>query len=58
MEKGRKEGAVALLERQLTQRFGTLPQAARNKLAKAGAAQLESWSDALLEARSLKQILG
>jgi len=58
LEKGRKEGAVALLERQLTQRFGPLPQTARNKLAKASAAQLESWADALLEAQSLKQMFG
>jgi hypothetical protein len=57
LERGRKEGAVALLERQLTQRFGPLPQTARKKLAKASVAQVETWSDALLEAQSLKQVL-
>lgn len=56
LEQGRREGAVALLERLLTKRFGPLPQAARNKLAKASLAQLETWSDALAEAQSLKQV--
>ncbi|WP_228895173.1 DUF4351 domain-containing protein [Pseudoduganella aquatica] len=53
---GRKEGAAALLERLLTQRFGPLPQTARKKLAKASAEQLTAWSDALMEAQSLKQV--
>jgi len=57
LEQGRKEGAVALLERQLVQRFGPLPQTARKKLAKASVAQVEAWSDALLEAQSLRQVL-
>lgn len=56
LERGRKEGAVALLERLLTKRFGPLPQTARDKLAKASLAQLETWSDALVEAQSLKQV--
>jgi hypothetical protein len=58
LEQGRKEGAAALLERQLTQRFGPLPQTVRNKLTKATVAQVESWSDTLLEAQSLKQLFG
>jgi hypothetical protein len=57
-EQGRKEGAAALLERQLVRRFGPLPTAARNKLAKASLAQLETWSDALPDAPSLKHVLG
>lgn len=56
LEQGRKEGAVALLERQLVQRFGPLPRAVSNKLAQASLAQLEAWSDALAAAQSLKQI--
>lgn len=56
LEQGRKEGAAALLERQLTRRFGPLPQTVRDKLAKASEAQLGAWSDALLEAQSLKQV--
>jgi hypothetical protein len=56
LEQGRKEGAAALLERQLTRRFGPLPQTARKKLAEASTEQLAAWSDALLEAQSLRQV--
>ncbi|MYN38415.1 DUF4351 domain-containing protein [Duganella sp. FT109W] len=53
---GRKEGALALLERQLTRRFGALPKATRSKLATATLEQLEAWSDALPESQSLNQL--
>jgi hypothetical protein len=56
LEQGRKEGAAALLERLLTRRFGPLPRTARSKLAKASEEQLAAWSDALEEARSLRQL--
>lgn len=56
LEQGRAQGAVTLLERQLTRRFGPLPQTVRRKLEKASVAQVEAWSDALLEAQSLKQV--
>jgi hypothetical protein len=56
LEQGRAEGAVALLERQLTQRFGSLPHTVRRKLAKASIEQIEAWSDALAAAQSLKQV--
>lgn len=58
LARGRMEGAVALLERQLVRRFGPLSQTVLRKLAKASPAQLERWSDALLEAQSLKQVFG
>jgi hypothetical protein len=58
LERGRKEGAAALLERLLTQRFGPLPQAVRNKLAKADVERIEAWSDVLPEAQSLEQLFG
>jgi hypothetical protein len=58
MEKGRQEGAAALLQRQLARRFGPLSQTNRKKLAKASLEQLEAWSDALPEAQSLKQVFG
>jgi len=45
-----------MLERQLTQRFGPLPQTVRNKLAKASVEQIGTWSDALPQAQSLKQV--
>ncbi|WP_343729714.1 DUF4351 domain-containing protein [Duganella sp.] len=56
LEQGRKEGAVMLLERQLTQRFGPLPKAIHNKLLKASMTQLTAWAVALPAAQSLKQI--
>jgi len=54
LKQGPMEGAAALLERQLTRRFGPLPQTVRNKLAKARVAEI----DALPEAQSLKQVFG
>ena len=56
LAQGWKEGAAALLKRQLRQRFGPLPKTVHNKLAKASVAQIGTWSDALPEARSLKQL--
>lgn len=56
LEQGRAEGAVALLERLLTQRFGPLPHTVRRKLARASIEQVEAWSDALTAAQSLKQV--
>ncbi|MRW88617.1 DUF4351 domain-containing protein [Duganella sp. FT80W] len=56
LELGRKEGALALLERQLTRRFGALPKTVQRKLAKADLPQLEAWSDLLAEAESLQQV--
>jgi predicted secreted protein len=53
---GRKEGALALLERQLTRHFGPLPKTIQRKLAKADLPQLEAWSDLLAEAESLQQV--
>lgn len=55
-EEGCREGAAELLARMLTQRFGPLSQTLRKKLSKASMAQLEAWSDAMLEAKSLKQV--
>jgi len=56
VEQGRKEGAAAVLERQLTRRFGPLPKTVQRKLAKASVAQLTDWSDVVLDATSLKQV--
>ena len=53
---GREQGAAIVLERQLTHRFGPLPQTVRRKLAKASIEELGAWSEALLEAQSLRQV--
>ncbi|WP_342115715.1 DUF4351 domain-containing protein [Pseudoduganella sp. OTU4001] len=55
-EQGSRDGAADLLARQLTQRFGPLPQAVRKRLHKATMEQLEAWSDAMPEAQMLKQV--
>ncbi|MDR2690310.1 MAG: DUF4351 domain-containing protein [Azoarcus sp.] len=47
-----------MLIRQLTYRFGPLPQWARVRLNAADSAQLEAWFDASLDARSLTDVLG
>ena len=60
-EEGRVEGArkeaMSLLTRQLERRFGSLPEAASQKLNAADLATLEDWSLRLLDATSLEQVL-
>jgi len=55
---GRMEGEVRMLERQLTRRFGELPSWIRQRLSSASEAQLEHWSEAVLDAESLTAIFG
>ena len=55
-KEGRNEGARALLTRQLTRRFGPLPEAAMNRLQAAGPEQLECWGECLLSAGSLDDV--
>jgi flagellar biosynthesis/type III secretory pathway protein FliH len=57
-EEGRAEGEAAVLARLLTRRFGPLPEWARERLRRADAAQLELWTDAVLEAASLVEVVG
>ncbi|WP_374583768.1 DUF4351 domain-containing protein [Pseudoduganella sp.] len=45
-----------VLERQLTHRFGPLPQTVKRKLAKASLEQLSAWSETILDAQSLRQV--
>lgn len=56
MERGRKAEASAILERQLTRRFGPLPKTVQARLAKASLEKLRAWNDAVLDAPSLKQV--
>jgi hypothetical protein len=56
LERGRKEGAAAVVERLLTRRFDPLSKTSQRKLAKASVEQLTAWSDAVLDATSLKQV--
>ena len=56
-EEGRMEGE-AVLARQLSRRFGPLPEWARERLHRADAARREAWADAVLDAASLEEVLG
>lgn len=57
-QEGRLEGQARVLERLLTRRFGDLPAWVRERLDSAIEAQLESWTEAVLDAPSLTAIFG
>jgi predicted transposase YdaD len=54
---GKIEGKCALLERQLTRRFGPLPAWAKEQLASATDAQLDSWGERVLDAQTIREVL-
>ena len=56
-QEGARKEAMGLLTRQLERRFGSLPEAATEKLNAADLATLEDWSLRLLDAGSLEQVL-
>jgi hypothetical protein len=56
-QEGRQEGEVAILSRLLRRRFGELPPSVGDRLKLAQPEQLERWSDRLLDARSLSELL-
>jgi hypothetical protein len=58
IEKGFVLGEVALLERQLTRRFGDLPEEVRARLKAGSSEQLQLWGDRVLDASSLAEIFG
>ncbi|QEP42910.1 DUF4351 domain-containing protein [Ectothiorhodospiraceae bacterium BW-2] len=57
MELGQLKGEAAVLERQLRKRFGELPDELRNRLHSATLAELECWTDRVLDAPTLEQVL-
>jgi len=56
LEKGIVKGEGTILRRQLTRRFGPLPQDILDRLAAADAAQLETWADRVIDATSLDEV--
>ncbi len=58
IEKGIPVGEVLLLKRQLTRRFGPIPQWVEAKLAEAEPAQLEVWGERVLDAPLLEAVFG
>jgi hypothetical protein len=57
-EEGRTLGRTDLLARQLTRRFGTLPDAARTRLTSASIDELDAIGERLLTAKNLEEALG
>jgi predicted transposase/invertase (TIGR01784 family) len=53
---GKAEGKAELLERQLTRKFGALPDALRNQLMAATDDELNEWSEAVLIAKTLGEV--
>ncbi len=56
MQKGEQLGEIKLLKRQLTRRFGSLPDDIERRIDSAPSAELELWADRVLEAQSLSDI--
>ncbi len=54
LQKGLLEGEALVLRRQLRKRFGELPDWAQAKLANASTDELESWAEAILDAKTLQ----
>ena len=58
LEKGFALGEAALLERQLTRRFGALPEEVCALLKAGSREQLQLWGDRVLDAASLAEVFG
>ena len=56
LEEGRQEGERRVLQRQLTRRFGDLPEWATARLAQAGLEELEVWAERVLDAGTLEEV--
>ena len=58
IEEGIVKGQAGLLTRQLTRRFGSLPEDVTERIASADRRTLDRWSDLLLEATDLNALFG
>jgi hypothetical protein len=58
LQKGLQEGETLVLKKQLHKRFGELPSWVEDKLVKAGVDELESWAEAILDAKTLEEVFG
>ncbi|WP_353571993.1 DUF4351 domain-containing protein [Candidatus Albibeggiatoa sp. nov. BB20] len=56
MQEGIQQGEQSILLRQLTRRFGILPESLQERIKQANLEQLELWSDVILTASSLDDI--
>ena len=55
---GKLEGKLETLTRQLTRRFGPLPEWATHRLSTGTGEQLDAWSDRVLDAANLAEVFG
>ena len=55
---GRTEGRAEVLIRQLTLKFGPLTPDARERVLSASEAELDRWSETILGAKSLVEVVG
>ncbi len=58
LDQGRLEGQRSLLLKQLSRRFGPLPEAASARIQGAEAPQIETWAERVLTAATLAEVLG
>lgn len=58
MQQGMQQGEALLLQRLLTRRFGALSATQLASIAAATPAQLETWGDRVLDAKSLDEVFG
>ena len=56
LEQGMRRGEAQLLLRQLTRRFGTLPNEIHQRLDHANTTELEQWADNILDATTLEEV--
>ncbi len=56
--RGRQLEALAMLERVLTRRFGTVPESAQQRMRSAPAQSIEAWFDRAIDAQSLAEVFG
>ena len=57
VRKGRQEGELTVLRRQIEKRFGALPSWAGEKLAASSASELEDLAERVLDAKSVAELL-
>lgn len=54
--KGKAEGQILVLKRQLTRRFGVLPAWAEERINMANTSQLEAWAEGIFEVQDIESI--
>ncbi len=57
-QQGRLEGQAAILERQLTKKFGSVPVWAQDRLRNVTVGELETWADRILIAENVETVFG